>query len=131
MDSSGSVPLPARAGSESSVTRDRWRVAKKLLPGQPGTLKLARKHGEALLCVRYRLDQEGTQRCTTVELIVERVPVMRRVDRMVAVRVRYEESSLRAVIRDRGAKWDQAGKVWRMPYRLAVSLGLKNRIVEK
>lgn len=126
------MPHPARAGGASSGTRDdRWRVAKKLLPGQPGTLKLVRKHGEALLCVRYRLDQEGLQRCTTVELIVERAPVVRRVDRMVAVRVRYEEDSLRAVIRDRGAKWDHAAKVWRMPHRLAVGLGLKNRIVEK
>ena len=109
----------------------RWRVAKKLVPGQPGTLKLARKHGQSLVCVRYRLDEQGLQRCTTVELIVDRAAVVRRPDRIVGVQVRYEESELQATVRERGAKWDKLAKVWRMPYRMAVALGLQSRVVKK
>jgi hypothetical protein len=110
--------------------RERWRVAKKLLPGQPGTIKLARKHGQALVCVRYRLDAQGLNRCTTVELIVEQVEVVARADRTVAVKLRFEEIELR--FRNRGgARWDQTAKVWRMSYRLAKELGLQSRIVEK
>ena len=106
-------------------------MAKKLVPGQPGTLKLARRHGQSLVCVRYRLDEQGLQRCTTVELIVDRAAVVRRPDRIVGVQVRYEESELQATVRERGAKWDKLAKVWRMPYRMAVALGLQSRVVKK
>ena len=44
-----------------------------LKPGQRGTKSLAKKYGDALLCVRFRYDAELRQRLKTVELIVERV----------------------------------------------------------
>lgn len=50
---------------------DSWRVAKKIKPSQRGAIKLARVHGSELLCVRYRENPEGTERLTTVELVVE------------------------------------------------------------
>jgi hypothetical protein len=46
-------------------------VSKTLLPRQPGTLRLLREHGDALVCVRYRHDTSGLYRYTTVELIVD------------------------------------------------------------
>ena len=116
---------------DNSATRDRLRVAKKLLPGQPGSLKLTRKYGEALVCVRYRHDAQGLSRYTTVELIVEQVPVVPRIDRVVGVRVHYAEAALQGTVKANGAKWDSAAKLWRMPHRAAVKLGLQSRIVEK
>lgn len=111
--------------------QDRLRVSKKLSPTQPGALKLARKYGGDLVCVRYRLDADGSHRYTTVELIVDRVPVVKRADRIVGVRVRYEETSLQTAVKASGAKWDKPAKLWRLPYRVAVGLGLRERIIEK
>lgn len=113
------------------ATSQRLRVSKKLRPGQPGTLKLSRHCGDALVCVRYRLDAQQQQRVTTLELIVDRGPDGKRIEPIVGVRVRYEETSLQGEVKRRGAKWDKDAKLWRMPRRAAVSLGLGNRIVEK
>jgi len=46
----------------------------KLRPGQKGTKKLLTEHGDALLCVRYRYDEQSGTRSKTVELIIERKP---------------------------------------------------------
>ena len=78
-------------------------VSKKLLLGQPGAFKLARKHGDALVCVRYRVDADGLHRYTTVELIVDRVAIVKRADRIVGVRVLYEETTLQSAVRASGA----------------------------
>ena len=43
-----------------------------LKSGQPGTKRLVKKYGEALLCVRFKYDAEKRQRLKTVELVVER-----------------------------------------------------------
>ena len=56
---------------------------------------------------------------------------MPRVDRVVGVRVHYEEAALQGAVKANGAKWDKAAKLWRMPHRVAVKLGLQSRIVEK
>ena len=109
----------------------RLRVTKKLRPGQPGTLKLTRRYGDKLLCVRYRLDAQQRQRYTTVELVIDRGPASRRRDRIVWVKVRLEEAALRAQIRAQGAVWDRETKLWRMRYQAATKLGLKARIVER
>ena len=112
-------------------SQDRLRVSKTLSPAQPGAIKLARKYGSDLLCVRYRLDADGTHRYTTVELIVDRVPVVTRAERIVGVQIRYSETALQTAARSSGAKWDRPAKLWRLPYRVAVALGLRERIVEK
>lgn len=51
-------------------------VVKTLWPPQAGTIKLSRRYGPALLCVRYRHDETGLRRYTTIELIVDEAPVM-------------------------------------------------------
>ena len=101
-----------------------------LFPGQPGALKLSRKYGDALVYVRYRLDADGLHRYTTVELIVDRVPILKRIDRIVGVRVLYEETTLQSAVRTSGATWDKPAKLWRMPYSVALGLDLQDRIVE-
>jgi hypothetical protein len=119
----------------STVDREGLRVAKKLAPTQPGAIKLARRYGEALLCVRYRRSADGRQRLTTVELIVECVPVQSvrsggRDSAVVGVRIGYHETDLRSRARDQGAAWDREAKLWRMTHRAARQLGLLDRVVE-
>lgn len=124
---SGSRP-PSRGESVDGLQSGRWHVAKKLSPGQPGTQKLARQYGAALLCVRYRLDATGARRLTTVELVVEDALVA---PRTVAVRLNFNEVQLRARLLERGATWDPGARVWRVPRRLAAALQLQGRIVDK
>ena len=120
---------PAAVGV--GTNRSESRVLKKLLPGQPGTLRLVRRHGPSLVCVRYRTDASGKQRYTTVELVVDRAEIVRRPDRVVAVRVQFDEVDVQRTLRQNGARWDRPARVWRLPYRTATKLGLEGRIVEK
>ncbi|NRF67842.1 hypothetical protein HLB44_12685 [Aquincola sp. S2] len=85
------------------------RVVKTLWPPQAGTIKLSRRYGAALLCVRYRHDATGLRRYTTVELIVDEAPVTGPgVDRRIfAVRIGRLENELQATARALGAKWDK------------------------
>jgi hypothetical protein len=107
---------------------EQWRVAKRLKPGQPGTLKLARRYGDALLYVRYRHDEQRAERCTTVELVIDRAPLA---TRMVAIRLRFDERALRAMLHQAGAQWDRQAGVWRLPYQLAQALNIEHRMVQK
>ena len=101
-----------------------------LFPGRLGALKFSRKYGNALVCVRYRLDADGLHRYTTVDLIIDRVPIVKRVDRIIGVCILYEETPLQSAVRTSGATWDKPAKLWHMPYRVGLRLGLQDRIVE-
>jgi hypothetical protein len=104
---------------------DSLRVTKTLSPVQPGAIKLARRYGDALLCVRYRRDAQGLNRYTTVELIVDCTPIDRRRDeRPVAVRIGWNQRTLRAAALAQGATWDPKQGLWHMPHRVAKALGL-------
>jgi hypothetical protein len=118
---------PGNRGNNQAGAGERWRVCKTLLPGQPGTLKLSRKYGSALVCVRYRQDEAGSRR-TTVELVVEQVSVA---PRIVALRLRFGEAQFRVRLLERGAHWDNVAMVWRAPYRVVTELGLERRIIDK
>ena len=80
----------ASVGTKSAATH----VVKRLLPSQPGAQKLARRYGEALVCVRYRHDPLGKLRYTTVELIVDEAPVAYRVspDEIVMVHIDFDDA---------------------------------------
>jgi hypothetical protein len=109
------------------------RVVKKLLPDQPGALKLARRYGDALVCVRYRHDATHTQRYTTVELVVDQAPLQRRrhaSDEIVHVWIAFGEGRLQQEARASGAQWERASKLWRMPHSLARRLNLTKRITK-
>ena len=70
---------------------DEWHVAKKIKPSQRGAIKLARSYGPELLCVRYRENPEGTERLTTVEILVDRVIIQKRDDPVVSFKLRQGE----------------------------------------
>ena len=109
----------------------KLKVLKKLAPDQAGAKKLAQKYGDALVCVRHRTDPGGRIRYTTVELLVERAPIKPRIDRIVGVKIEYNERALQAAVRAAGARWDPQSKLWRMPRRVAGVLRLHDRIVDQ
>ena len=116
-----------------TTIRESCRVVKTLRPAQPGTLKLQRRYGDALLCVRYREDAGGTTRYTTVELVVDTAPVQRRLtDRtIVGVQIAWGEATLSARAKALGAKWDSSARLWRMTFKAARHLELTDRIRPK
>ena len=105
-------------------------IVKKMSPMQAGAKKLARRYGDALICVRYRHNAEGTTRYTTVELVVESVAVQKRsaADALVGVKLEFDDRTLRAVVQASGAEWDAKAKLWRMPRRVAKHLDLLARV---
>jgi hypothetical protein len=108
------------------------RVLKTFAPHQSGALKLARRYGDALLCVRHRASADGEQRITTVELVVAVEPLRRRcsMDTEVAVRLDFRDREHRVALQQAGARWDAAAKAWQLPRRDALRLGLASQIVE-
>ena len=121
-------------------------------PGQRGTQKLVDLYGERLVCVRYRYDAASGTRYKTVELVVDQAawvpppphphalkPAIR-VDRIddpepppqpVGVKVFFRENELRERVKAAGGQWSKAERLWRLPYRTAVSLGLEHRIAKR
>ena len=110
--------------------KSELRVTKTLEPHQPGAVRLARQHGDALLCVRYRQDPKGMTRYTTVELIVDSAPIATKSTRIVGVRILFGEKDLGVRARNSGAKWDKEAKLWRMPLAVACAIGLSERVVD-
>ena len=62
-----------------------WAVAKTMQVDTPGAVKLTRKYGDQLVCVRYRVSPDGAERITTIELEVDRVAVQRKTNPLVSV----------------------------------------------
>lgn len=125
---------PRRAGSDVSA----YRVIKKLSPEKPGAIKLAHRHGDALVCVRHRLDASGQTRVTTIELIVDQAAVQARKRPVpeaeppsapvVGVQIAWHEKPLQQAAKGAGATWDAAARLWRMPESVARALELADRI---
>lgn len=109
----------------------KTHVAKTLWPSQPGTLKLLRRYGDALLCVRYRHDASGLTRYTTVELVIDRTLVTgRRIDRQLFwVNIPYTDRHLQSEARKYDARWDPATGRWLMPGAVVKVLGLESSAV--
>ena len=107
---------------------DRWCVAKKMTPSQHGAIKLARIHGKELLCVRYRENPDGTERLTTIELIVERVAIQKRIDPVVSFKIKPAELDLRRLARSKGATYDAKTCMWKLVRSEVLRMGLRSRI---
>ena len=107
---------------------DEWHVAKKIKPSQRGAIKLARSYGPELLCVRYRENPEGTERLTTVEILVDRVIIQKRDDPVVSFKLRQGEIDLRRQAMARGARYNGRTYMWQLPRSEVIRMGLKSRI---
>lgn len=105
-----------------------------LKPGQKGTRRLLAKYGAALLCVRYRYDEEAGENLTTVEIIIERRPSNRSIRHrdtdVVAVAIPYVEQVLRQKLKTAGGRWYPDQKVWLVHYgSIKTDAAIVNRIV--
>jgi hypothetical protein len=112
---------------------ERTRVIKKFSPNQPGAIKLARRYGSSLVCVRYRESMDGAIRFITIELLVDQVPVIKKKPdaEIVAIQLNGNELELRQHLMASGAQWDPRARVWRIPRGLARRLRLMNRVTAK
>ncbi len=107
-----------------------------LKPGQKGTHRLVARFGPALICVRYRDDEETGDNLTTAEIIVDRRPGNRnlrfRDTDLVAVAVPYFEKVLRERLKAAGGRWDQEERAWRVLFRsIRDDAALVDRIVRE
>ena len=105
-----------------------WAVGKTMQVDTPGAIKLTRKYGDALVCVRYRVSPDGSERITTVELEVDRAPVERKANPVVAVKIYPSETKLTAMAKAKGARFNGKTRLWRMHQNDAHALGLGKRI---
>jgi len=100
---------------------------KRLLPGAPGTKRLVERFGDALVCVRYRLDPQLNRRLTTVELLVEERP--NKQEKTAWIRVAYGETELRQQVKEAGGEWHPEHKLWRLPLKAVRKMKLEMRVV--
>lgn len=100
---------------------------KRLRPGAPGTKRLVERFGDALVCVRYRLDPQHKRRLTTVELIVDDRPT--KPEKTAWLRIAYGETELRQRVKEAGGEWHPEHKLWRLPLKTVKALGLEMRVV--
>ena len=111
-----------------SAALDQWRVAKKIKPSERGAIKLARLHGNELLCVRYRENPDGTERLTTIELVVVRAVIQKRDDPVVSFKLKQDEVELRRLVMAKGAKYDGKNYMWKLRRSEVLRMGLRSRI---
>ena len=107
---------------------------KNLKPGQPGTEKYVRQFGDELVCIRHRYSKSDKKKIVTAEIVIEKKewsPDYRRIphNKIMDLRVAYEEKRIREMIKQVGGRWNPNRKVWQLPFCQIVSLGLQNRIV--
>lgn len=137
-------PTPYPADRPPPDTPQPGNVIKRLSPGAPGTRRLLDRYGDALVCVRYREDQRGGSRYTTIELIVDRRPAKPSrqppaataattttgaPSATVLVRIDFHEAELRQRIKQAGATWNPTRRLWQVPRDAIRPLKLASRIV--
>ncbi len=98
-------------------------VRRTLKPGAPGTIKLLRQHGAALVCVRYRENAARTERLTTVELIIDTRPGSAC---MVTTELPWNDRSMRQRAQQLNAKWDPRRRTWVMSWAVAKQLKIQH-----
>lgn len=106
------------------------RVARRIAPDRDGAKRFSLRYGDQLVCVRHRLDANGSTRHTTVELLVEKTPVVPAGTRTIALRPEPGDKYTRSVLLSCGARWDKTAKVWLVPRKVAKSLDLLHLAVK-
>lgn len=109
---------------------------RRLVPGQPGTKKFVKQYGKSLVCVRYKYDIISKEKIKTIELIVERAPWEPGTGRVpknkiMPIRIGFNEMELRKKVKSLGGKWDQKNRVWELSFESVKILGLEERIIQE
>jgi hypothetical protein len=105
------------------------RVVKTLAPDDRGAIELSKTYGDALICVRHRVDARGKVRLVTVELLVNRQLIQPRKRALLWVRTAPHEKALHALIQTAGGRWDGERRLWRLSSRTVSILNLRDRVV--
>ena len=109
-------------------------IQRRIPAGRPGTKKLVEQYGDSLVCARYRYDPDLKRMTKTVEILIEerpwepgkgRIPP----NKWMPLRVGFEETVVRKLVKSAGGKWNPEHKYWLLPYREVMALGLKNRMI--
>lgn len=123
----GIGPAPRPSGCRPTATRQqmhqpgskrdhvrRTSVVRTVRPGSHGAVRWAKRHGDALVCVRYRHDALRIYRFTTVEIVVAAAPIHpRRFDRATfGVRLGPGDAVLHNRLKAEGARWEPATGLW-------------------
>lgn len=98
------------------------RVAKTYGPEQDGAKRFSRRYGDQLVCVRHRLNDDGSIRHTTVELVVESTPIATRERKVIALRIPATDRRSRALLLACGAKWRPKERYWLVQHLIAKNL---------
>jgi len=123
------VPIPRLRKTRASPAHS-WAVGKTMQVDTPGAIKLTRKYGDSLVCVRYRVSPDGSQRITTIELEIDRVDIQRKSNPIVTVKIYASETKLITMAKAKGARFNAKTRLWRMHRNDAQALGLNNRIAK-
>ena len=107
--------MPRRRPRTAEVDVAALRVARTIRREQDDAKRHALKHGDALVCVRHRIDPQSNMLFVTVELVVETLPVASRDNKEGAVRLGAMQRSKRILVLACGATWYPSHRVWRMP----------------
>jgi len=109
---------------------------KIIYAGQAGTQKWFKRFGKDLVAVRYKYDSTTRKKMITAEIVAEvqdwrknirRIPK----NKIVKIKVGYDEVELRQKIKSLGAGWNKTEKVWELRFDIVRDLGLSERIVDK
>ncbi len=138
-----------------SVPTQASEILQILSPGVPGTEPWVARHGDALVCVRQRLDPQTGRRFTTVELVadelssvpaesteaVDELAVTGHVaqaapesssvehdDDWVFIKVGLSERQLKRRVQLAGGLWDDQARAWKLRRSQVHHLGLQARL---
>ena len=106
---------------------------RRISAGQPGSKRMVEKYGEKLLYIRYKYDSEKRVKYKTVELIEESGIYegklsRKKAEKIVELKIGYEERELRTLVKEAGGRWKPENKVWEIKFREVKKLGLEKRI---
>jgi hypothetical protein len=124
-----------RSPADTLGKRHKQKVKRIVQPGQPGTKKLVKRYEDNLLCVRYRYDEQKLMMYKTTEIIIEDKPWQENPEKILKnkimnLRIDYNEVELRNRIKACGGKWNYQRKVLQLSYEKVKELDLLDRIVD-
>lgn len=138
-----------------SVQTQASEILQILTPGAPGTEPWVARHGEALVCVRHRLDPQTGRRFTTVELVADEPKALAQDvatagdettvasdlaeasaepssvghdDDWVFIKVGLSERQLKRRVQLAGGLWDEHARAWKLRRAQVHHLGLQARL---
>lgn len=118
------------------------KVLKTITAGQKGSQKYLQAWGNKLLNVRYREHDDGDTIVTTIEIVVDERPRLRkgsqqrgylaaRAKSIVGINIGDAEFGLRNKVKKWGGQWNNERKLWMLARDKVVALGLVDRVATK